>query len=141
MRSGLFILLLIIGLGMQAQNQLKLVVTNIYPVKGEIFVAIYDDADNFLNIEFVAFQRIQAVKNETETILIPNMPMGEYAVSIFHDLNDNAELDTKMFGIPREPYGFSNNARGRMGPPKFEDAKFRLSGTLEITIEMANNGK
>lgn len=63
------------------------------------------------------------------------LPHGEYAIKVFHDENTNNELDTRMFGIPVERYGFSNNARGAFGPPKYEDAVFNLdSPKKEITI-------
>ena len=42
-------------------------------------------------------------------------------------LNNNNKLDTNLFGIPKEPYGFSNNARSKWGPPKYEIAKFELN--------------
>jgi uncharacterized protein (DUF2141 family) len=47
-------------------------------------------------------------------------------------------LDTGLFGIPKEPYGFSNNARNPFGPPQFDDVKFMVSGealTLTITVK------
>jgi uncharacterized protein (DUF2141 family) len=49
---------------------------------------------------------------------------GEYAIKAFHDLNSNGEMDFNMLGIPREPYGFSNDARATFSPPAFKDAKF-----------------
>ena len=48
------------------------------------------------------------------------LPFGEYAIKVYHDENGNNELDTRIFGIPKERYGFSNNARGTMGPPEYE---------------------
>ena len=44
------------------------------------------------------------------------LPPGTYAIGIFHDANLNNRLDNYFFGVPREQYGFSNNARGFMGP-------------------------
>lgn len=42
----------------------------------------------------------------------------------YHDANRNGQLDKGAFGIPTEAYGFSCNARGRLGPPGFEAASF-----------------
>ena len=62
---------------------------------------------------------------------------GEYAVKVYHDENSNHELDTRMFGIPVERYGFSNNARGTFGPPGFDEASFKLNAsTVRIKIEV-----
>jgi uncharacterized protein (DUF2141 family) len=38
--------------------------------------------------------------------------------------------------VPREQYGFSNNARGFMGPPSFPDAAFSVEGKTEISISL-----
>jgi uncharacterized protein (DUF2141 family) len=65
------------------------------------------------------------------------LPHGEYAVKVFHDENSNDELDTRMFGIPKERYGFSNNAKGSFGPPKYSAAVFILdSEKKQITINL-----
>ena len=63
------------------------------------------------------------------------MPFGNYAITLFHDENNNMELDTNFLGIPKEPYGFSNNAKSPFGPPGFQAAlvEFSKEGD-EITI-------
>lgn len=66
---------------------------------------------------------------------IEDVPYGTYAVQLYHDKNDNGKLDTNLFGVPQEPYGFSNNARGTMGPPDFEATAFTLDrDSLSLTI-------
>lgn len=61
------------------------------------------------------------------SITMHNLPAGTYGVQLFHDENNNGELDANMLGIPKEPYAFSNNAAGRFGPPKWKDIKFEIS--------------
>lgn len=65
-----------------------------------------------------------------------SLPEGVYAAQVMHDLNGNGELDANFLGMPREPWAFSNNAVGRRGPAKWEDAKFEISAdtTLEIRL-------
>jgi uncharacterized protein (DUF2141 family) len=56
---------------------------------------------------------------------------------VIHGENDNRKMDTKIFGIPREGEGASNDARGHFGPPRFEDAAFQFGGgrlDLKITV-------
>jgi uncharacterized protein (DUF2141 family) len=53
---------------------------------------------------------------------------GVYALSAFHDENNNGKLDTNFLGMPVEDYCASRNARGTLGPPSFDDAKFRYGG-------------
>ena len=47
------------------------------------------------------------------------------------------KLDTNFLGIPKEPYGFSNEKKGRFGPPKFKEVSFTLnkSSIFKISIE------
>jgi uncharacterized protein (DUF2141 family) len=52
---------------------------------------------------------------------------GKYAFRYFHDRNNNKKMDTNRIGIPTEGYGFSNNAKGRFGPPAFKDIVFEVS--------------
>ena len=68
-------------------------------------------------------------------IALEGLPYGEYAVSVYHDRNGNGRLDTGFFRIPKEPIGTSNDAPARFGPPKYEDAAFRIDRP-EVTISI-----
>ena len=56
---------------------------------------------------------------------------GSYGLSVIHDENDNGRLD-RFLAIPREGFGFSRNPRIRMGPPRFDEVRFRV-GTSPIS--------
>ena len=64
------------------------------------------------------------------------LPDGTYAVGVFHDVDGNQALSKNFLGIPEEPFGFSNNVRGRFGPPSFMEASFSLTRDLAITIAL-----
>lgn len=65
------------------------------------------------------------------------MTFGEYSIAVYHDWNSNDKLDTNILGIPNEPYGFSNNARSKWGPPKYEIAQFELNQSKkEMVIQV-----
>jgi uncharacterized protein (DUF2141 family) len=64
------------------------------------------------------------------------LPDGTYAVGVFHDVDGNEALSKNFLGIPKEPFGFSNNVRGRFGPPSFMEASFSLTRDLAITIAL-----
>ncbi len=53
---------------------------------------------------------------------------GVYALSFFHDENNNKQLDTNWLGMPEEAYGASNNPEPRLGPPRFAPARFVYRG-------------
>jgi uncharacterized protein (DUF2141 family) len=87
-------------------------------------VALYDNAGAFLK-EPVRVTKAQADKAGT-TLVFHDVAPGDYGFSVFHDTNDNGRLDTNLIGIPTEPTAFSNNARGRMGPPDFAAVKLAV---------------
>jgi uncharacterized protein (DUF2141 family) len=58
---------------------------------------------------------------------------GIYGVAVIHDENNNGELDTNFLGIPTEGIGISNNPK-LLGKPTFSEAKFQLTGKMQITI-------
>lgn len=105
--------------------------------RGEVAVAVYDSAESFKErTDAVAKGRIAPGNNMATWTTEPIEP-GLYAVAVYHDLNQNGQLDRSALGAPSEPYGFSNDARGRFGPPKFEKAAIRIEPgerTIEITL-------
>ena len=72
------------------------------------------------------------------TLTTGNLPAGEYAIKIFHDVNSNGQLDTNFAGLPIEPYAFSNNARGRFGPATWEDAHFVLEDEVTQVLHLVH---
>lgn len=108
------------------KNTITITVSNISSNDGKVFIGLYDSKENFLNKRYKG--TISSIENNSCEVAIENVPDGVYAISIYHDENNNNTLDTGMFGIPKEDYGCSNGARGFMGPPKWEDAKFEIKG-------------
>ncbi|WP_296312648.1 DUF2141 domain-containing protein [Winogradskyella sp. UBA3174] len=101
---------------------------------GKILLALYDSESNFLGEMYKGTK--SELANNSCTIIFNDIPKGSYAISIFHDENDNGKMDTNFIGIPKEDYGFSNDAKGFVGPPKWKDAKFELNSDkiLKITL-------
>ncbi|GIV36875.1 MAG: hypothetical protein KatS3mg032_1254 [Cyclobacteriaceae bacterium] len=104
------------------------------PASGTLRVALFNSADRFMKEPF----RVQELKVEGPTlnIVFYNLPEGQYAFSLYHDVNNNGKLDTGLLGIPSEPWGFSNNARGRFGPPHFNAASFKLNKPLRMSVKL-----
>ena len=63
---------------------------------------------------------------------------GRYAVNAFHDENDNGELDTGLFGIPSEGYGFANDPNTTFGPPDFEAAAVNVDDPSAVAVMTLN---
>ena len=102
--------------------------------EGQMFVALYDAEGDFLSKTYKTAKT--DIINQQCRITFIDVPEGTYAISIFHDENNNGKLDKNYFGIPKEDYGCSNNATGFMGPPKWKDAKFSLNKDESIIIKL-----
>ena len=108
---------------------------------GMVMVALYDTARAF-NGEgpnadanrAVARTAISASGRVVATF--DNLPAGDYAVKAFHDVNGDGQMNTNPFGMPTEPYAFSNNAVGNMGPARWDRAHFAVSGETAQTISI-----
>lgn len=116
-------------------NQAKLVIkiTNLGDLQGQVMVGIFDSEDNFLE-EPIVGKTVKATKEGLE-VVFENLPFGTYAVSVIHDENENGELDSFLV-IPTEPYGFSNNVMGKMGPPSFKESSFSFEKDITIDIKL-----
>lgn len=106
--------------------------------QGKALMLLFKNGKGFPGEVDLAVAKADAnIKNKTATIVFDNQPYGSYAASILHDEDGDQKLKSSMIGIPKEGTGASNDARGKMGPPKAEDALFRLDGPVfEQTIKM-----
>ena len=111
--------------------------------KGEMHLAIYDDADVFENdngekggaAKGIIGGVIEDVNTGVATYTF-ELPKDTYAIGIFVDANYNNKMDRNFFGVPKEQYGFSNDAKGSFGPPSFKDASFNVEGELKLEINL-----
>ncbi|SEB81454.1 Uncharacterized conserved protein, DUF2141 family [Tenacibaculum sp. MAR_2009_124] len=102
--------------------------------KGNLYVGLYDNAASFLKNGIQ--NKLVSVKGKKAKVVFEGVKPGEYAISSFHDENDNKKMDTRIFGIPKEPVGLSKDAKGFMGPPKYKDAKFIVDKDITLKINM-----
>jgi len=112
---------------LQASAELTLNVTleGGKPGEGEFVVGLFDAEDAWLK-DVVREIRVPVSEDGTAEISFEALPAGTYAISTYQDRNLNGKIDTNFVGIPKEPYAFSNEARGMFGPAKFKDAAFEL---------------
>jgi uncharacterized protein (DUF2141 family) len=118
------------------EGELRVNIVGLKSSEGQVRVALFDSEKTFLH---------EPLKSGSLTIehaqchwQVKGLPPGSYALAVYQDRNGNGKLDHNMFGIPIEPYGFSNNARGVMGPPDFRDACFQVTGSstrIELRVE------
>ncbi|MDR0835402.1 MAG: DUF2141 domain-containing protein [Tannerella sp.] len=132
MKTKLFLLMALAAGTLSAQNKLTVVVDGIESVKGHLMVGLYDKEGFMKKPVRGGMVKVSA---DTLTIVFENIPSGEYAISLYQDENDNRKLDMGLFG-PKEKWGFSNNAKGKMGPPTYENCKFKVEEDTEINITL-----
>jgi len=119
--------------GGDAAASLNVTVANIQTQDGSIAAALFDETGYKGGPQVGGVTA--KVSGETVVLNFADLPAGEYGIKLFHDVNGNGEMDTNPFGIPTEPYAFSNSAVGMMGPAKWDDAKFTVtSGDNSHTI-------
>ncbi|MGE0315387.1 MAG: DUF2141 domain-containing protein [Lautropia sp.] len=126
-------ILLVAASGAASAYDLTVEVDNARSDKGTVAGALYGDDATWLKTPLKGEREPAASK----TVLVyRDLKPGRYALSVFHDENGNDKLDSNVVGMPTERYGFSRDARGRMGPPVFGDAAFDLNGDLSITVKL-----
>ena len=138
-RIGLAVLLILFVLQVSA-SELRITVQGLRSPDGTILIGLYDslesftraielsDKDGFLNdsnrFAAVALRANAAMKS---AVVLTNLDPGPYAIILFHDENGNGKLDKNALGVPTEPYGFSNNVRGFLSPPAYEEAVMEVN--------------
>lgn len=136
--SGLFVSPLQTGsTGASAPvSHLEIVLTNLRAPEGSVQLGLYNSAAGWASGQAVEGASVSADATEVR-IRIENLEPGTYGIKVFHDRDGDGGLNTGLFGIPSEPFAFSNNARGRMGPADWTDASFIIApGENEHTIRL-----
>ena len=139
----LMMLVLLGSVGVAQENKsgtLKVVLEGVLDGQGAVRVALEKNAKDFESGSFDTpkyLSRVVEAKGDRVSVIFPAVPHGTYAIKAFQDLNGDGKLKTGLFGAPEEPWGFSNDATGFMGPADFSDAKFELdTPELELTIQL-----
>jgi uncharacterized protein (DUF2141 family) len=105
---------------------------------GFAMVALTNSDESYKGGEDAAVAKTKTmVVGQKAQVIFTNLPYGWYGISLYHDENNNGKMDKNMMGIPKEAYGFSNNAKGFFGKPDYKDVKFELnSAEKQIVIKM-----
>lgn len=133
------IFLFVLGVHSPKENhELSLSIQNIEEVKGTIEVGVFDKADGFLEKGKAIKNYSIPVKEKTVTYTIKDLPEGEYAISLYQDVNSDGKCNRNFIGIPKEPYAFSTNFKPKFSAPKFKDCSFSLTKNKTLNIDLIN---
>lgn len=125
-----------------AQTNLEIKIDKIKNDNGNIMAGIHTKDNHFP--KNASDGKIVKASKDGVIVVFENIKPGSYAISVIHDENENKDLDQNKIGIPKEGFGFSNNAMGKMGPPSFKEASFEIASDSKdtvITIELKYMGK
>ena len=111
---------------------------------GTLMLALYDNPEDYENSVRKERRSEVGVLAGIEAYIEPqelsqftlDLPDGSYAIALFMDLNGNKKIDKNFLGIPKEQYGFSNNAMGTLSAPTFAQAQFTLAGSAVQNINL-----
>jgi len=138
---SVFLILFMVGISTFANLQVEkgaisITIKGIENTGGIMMIALFKEEDKFLKVP--SYSREVVVSNETEIeVIFKDIPYQKYALSIYHDLNENRELDSNLIKIPKEPVGFSNDYFPKFGPPKFKNAAFDLNqDDISMTVNL-----
>lgn len=103
-----------------APQKVALTVTTSVVREGALHLAVYDSSTGFEgNDELLSVTRTTNGAPLRIEIELPRA--GKYVVAAFHDLNGNGKLDTNVFGVPTEPYGFGQSPPSKWRKPVFQE--------------------
>lgn len=109
----------------------------IQAAKGQVMLSLFDsEAAHDAGGRPV---RVAAIKVEGDHAIatFEGLAPGKYAVKSFHDVNGDGKMNVNPFGMPVEPFAFSNNAKAMAGPAKWAATNFEVAaGATEIRINI-----
>ncbi len=122
--SIFLVFILLTSFSPKSQNILTIEISSLNSNKGKVLIELSDSEKNFV-------KGISAeIVKHTCIVTVDSLKAGKYSFKFFHDENNNNKLDTNWVGIPKEGFGFSNNARGTIGPPSFKKTIFDFKGVV-----------
>ena len=132
------IVLLLFSFKPVEKAKLKIKFTNMERAEGTMNIAVFRGAKGFPdNKKSVVYKKVVKVTAKDMEVTLDGIAYGNYAVVVLQDLNGNKEADMNAIGIPKEPFGFSNNPSLFKGKPDYDDVSFDIdSETKEISIEI-----
>lgn len=114
------------AIAQEAAATLTLTYTGIETQEGKVLGVLFDSEEGY-NGKVAPVRQIMITADKAEVAAqLEGLKPGRYAIKTFHDIDGDGKMGTNPFGMPIEPFAFSNNAVGNMGPAKWADAAFEI---------------
>lgn len=137
MRIALFSAVLLTFASPALAGDLTVWVSGLPSDAGTVRAALFADEASFKAKSDPVAAIVVKPHDKTARFTVADLPAGRYALAVFQDVNDNGKLDANMIGMPTEPWGFSNDALGKFGPPDFNQTAFDVAAdatTISVTV-------
>lgn len=134
-----FAILPAVAFGQSSCPGIHVTILNIRSSIGTIACALFESPDGFPAdyLRKATNVMVMKIRKGEARCDFEDIPPGTYAMAVIHDENMNGKLDTNWRGIPKEGYGFSNDAKGKVGAPSFSAASFPYDGkNLDVTMSL-----
>ena len=115
---------------------LKVTVSGIKELKGKIMIGVFDNAFDFKSKKNPVASKAIPAKDSTVSYTFSDLAHDRYAIAVFHDENNDSELNTKKLGIPLEGVGFSSKVASKLHQPIFPEASFLLKSDTTIVVNL-----
>ena len=122
-----------------ADTTLSIELAGVSSNEGQLVISVYDSEKSWLKTP--SHQDVINAAGVTDGRIMMEMelPPGDYAVYVYHDLDSNGRMKASFIGVPKEPTGVSRDAKGKLGPPKFKDAMITVGDDpVSLTINIVS---
>ena len=107
----------------------------------KLFLAAAQTPDGWLKATGWTAAKSAIVTPPTTVVEFESIPARPTAISAFIDVDADEELARGLFGIPTEPWGFSNNLTPFFGAPRFKDAVIDVQAPSTVTTIRIRGGE
>ena len=104
--------------------------------EGNLGILIFNNSKGWAEDRQAALKDISVPAQQGTQQVKVELPPGQYAIALIHDVNKNHKLDKNWLGIPKEQWGMSNNPHATIKAPPIEKAMFTLDGNKEVKIQL-----
>jgi uncharacterized protein (DUF2141 family) len=105
---------------------------------GSVRCGLYSSANGFREPGREMRGAVAPIKDGHATCVFSGVPAGTYAVAVFHAEHNETQMETGLFGKPKQGYGFSNNPSSMFGAPSVDSAAFTYSsGALHVPVRLS----
>ena len=117
-----------------AGSGVAVTVNKVRPGKGLVHIALVNKAQFLLRKKLKKPLQKGIVESLGESVqfTFKDLAPGDYAVQVLQDFDGDGFMTYNWLGLPKEPWGISNNPPIRFGPPKWERSKFTVTENSEV---------